>query len=755
MSEVGTWAWGEQRAWNTWEAEYPACYVHLPSGLALRVMAFSTATGKASKFPTGRGLRLLRHTTDGALAELELTHDGNDLRVSFRGHGERGMTGRLEVSHTAEWGLRFWYLLAVGFLDGGEEDAILDHLDPPGCYQQAPVARLQRNGLHAAFEPGVRPVGAALYRSWDEACQELESRGYYYRPPRLPRGGWAVYRFNATEACVDFGLGLGASPSQAQAQMPALLALSRATEPEPTDPGWHRAVADIVGWNTVWDRANQRPYTVVTRDWVGPRFGGWVVWQIDAFLHALLAAHVGDLVVARANVDAALAGVTPDGSLAALRSPLTNWVDRSHPPVGAHVIWMLYLRSGARQLLEHAYPVLLRALRWWFTHRDGNGNGLLEYGSSPVGDGHFVHSKLAAMDESANDNSPVHDQARFDLRSHTLDMEDVGLNSLLVHEMEMLARMAEQLGRPEEQREMEARAAALGQLVRAQLWDPDRGIFANRLWDGRFARSLSPASFFPMLAGIATREQADAMVNDHLLDPEDFWGPFPVAGTPHSDPAAADNVYWRGRVWPYFNYLVYQSLRRYRFDDAATELAEAGAAMFQGGWARRLSYENFDQRTGDGGTSVDAESFYTWGAILPMLAEADVIGLDPWDGVSFGRALPGRAGLWTAQAWLEAEVSDAGVQLAVAGAPVLRLDGRRRLRDLEVGADGSLSLTLPPSPDPLRLDVRLAGEEVQAILSGQGLAPVAPDGGPDSGWWALALPATASERQLRLAPLRR
>src|SRR5207302_229695 len=73
------------------------------------------------------------------------------------------------------------------------------------------------------------------------------------------------------------------------------------------------------------------------------------------------------------------------------------------------------------------------------------------------------------------------------------------------------------------------RAAALSERVRGGLWDEERGIFANRHWDGRFVRSVAPTSFYPLVAGVATNEQAGRMVRDHLLNPDRFWGEFPVA----------------------------------------------------------------------------------------------------------------------------------------------------------------------------------------------------------------------------------
>lgn len=614
------------RAWNTWDARYPAQLVHAPTGLCVHVSAYSTRDGRFTDFRYDpRTCRLGPHALDGSYAEAELTHAGSRLRIRFAAAGDGTITGDAEILETAEWGLRFWFLVEAGF-DPSFGDGTMRLRFPAGeaTYVEPPAAVGEPAvGGAAAFLTAIRPVGAHLYEDRAEAGREFESRGYYFRPAAVESGRWAVLRCNAVTPRVAFAAAIGSDATHAEAAARTALADAAARD-DPTrvraDDEPLAAVRDVTAWNTVWDTINDRPYTVATRAWAAEKFGGWFVWQSDAFFHAILAASAGDHEVARWNVEAALSCTTEYGSLAGLRSGLTDWVDRAHPPLGGHAVWEVHRRHPDKELLETAYPILRRAFDWWFEARDGNGNGLLEYGSSPVGDGHFVHTKLAAMDESANDNSPVHDDATFDEGTHTLDMEDVGLNSLLVWEAEHLAQIARELGRDAEAAELSTRGDTLAARVRDRLWDEKRGIFANRLWSGRFATSVAPTSFYPMTAGIATPEQAERMVREHLLDPARFGGDWPVAGTPHDDPAAADNVYWRGRAWPPFNYLVFLGLRRYGFAAEAHRLAQRSRAMFDRGWSERRSYENWNQRTGEGGDSPDSDPFYTWGALLPLLS---------------------------------------------------------------------------------------------------------------------------------------
>jgi putative isomerase len=625
-------------SWNTWDAEHPACVVHLPSGYCVRLSAFGTSAGRYSDFPFDpASMKLGAHAADGSFAELELTHAGARLHVRFA-HAEPGcVVGDVEILEVAEWALRYWFVLAAGSHEalapvpgrmrleiGGDRDR----------YVEPPVSVGTTEGTWMAFTTSLVPVGAHLYDDRSDARVEFEERGYYARPPRREDGSWALFRFSAVTPRVGFAAAVGEHESSAvRATRTAIATLDQTIRARSRDVETisdRAAVRDVLAWNTVFDPVNRRPYTAATRGWVSRKFGGWIVWQFDAFLHALMAAECGDRSTAVANLQAALSLATGHGNLAALASGVTRWEDRAHPPIGALATWWADRRLGLADLLERAFPLLTRAHDWWFANRDGNGNGLLEYGSSPVGDGHFVHTKLAAMNESAMDNSPVHDEAEFRPETHTLDVEDVGLNSLLVLDAQMLARMAEELGEVGEASRLRKEAAGLAELVRDRLWDEERSIFANRLWDGRFTRSVSPTSAYPMLAGIATTEQATVFVREHLLSPRRFWGPWPVAGTPHDDPAADESVYWRGRLWPPFNLLVYLALRRYGFREAATELAERGGTLFRRHWVHRRSYENLDQRTGGGEDSPDADPFYSWGALLPTIALLDARDVDPW-----------------------------------------------------------------------------------------------------------------------------
>ena len=455
------------------------------------------------------------------------------------------------------------------------------------------------------------------------------------------------------------------------------------------------AIRDVIGWNTVYDPVNRRPYTALSRNWSSAKFGGFGVWLDDVLYHAHLAG-ILDLGLAEENLRAVFAGRTEAGNLPCLLTGRDVWVDRSQPPIGAFVLWLLYLRWGERRLLGDAWEPLLANHEWWWRERDGNGNGLLEYGTSPVGDGLYRGTALGARNESSMDNSPVHDEAVLVPDCHTLDCEDVALNSLLVLDGEMLALAATELGRESEARRLEARARALAARIGEALWDPEREVFANRLWSGRFVSSIAPTSFYPLVAGAASPVQARALLG-WLEDPRRFGGRFALPSVSRDDPACGDNVYWRGRIWPPLNFMVYQGLRRYGFDVEASAVARRSYAMFARPWREaRHCAENYGARDGAVTDQPDTDTFYGWGALMPAMAVAEVCDVSPWDGWSVANSGEEvRMGpLRCPCGWVRCEARDGVLAVSVDDRPVLRTNARGRLRDIRLEA-GSLHLELP------------------------------------------------------------
>ena len=422
--------------------------------------------------------------------------------------------------------------------------------------------------------------------------------------------------------------------------------------------GAPEAIGNSMFWNTLYAPQFDLIFPSISSAWAQGGLGSWVVGEWDCFFGALLTS-LEDEAQTSAGVHAILssqteAGVVPNMSGSGGTSP-----DRSQPPVGSYVVWKVYQRRKDRDLLEWAYPRLKKWHEWWLRDRgdgqpwrDGNRDGLLEWGSdrgstpSSGGRGNLQAAKW----ESGMDDSPQFDDAIYNPHTYTLNLDDVGLNSLYTLDAECLAKIAAILGKEEDSRKFAAEYEHMKQLVREKLWNEKDGIYENRFWDGNFSGRLSPTNFYPMFAGIATPEQAARMIKEHLLNPKEFWGKYVAPTIARNDPAFPDQFYWRGDIWGPTNYMLYEGINRYRFDQVALEYAQKNYDLFMDDW--RINQRDDEEYYAWGGAvGNDSSSHYTWGALLCLIPLEQYIDVNPWEGLRFGALDPPAQGDFRRAVW--------------------------------------------------------------------------------------------------------
>ena len=154
------------------------------------------------------------------------------------------------------------------------------------------------------------------------------------------------------------------------------------------------------------------------------------------------------------------------------------------------------------------------------------------------------------------DNSPMYDgpdgasdntsgPILFNTTSHLMALYDVGMTANLASDMEALARTGDAwcASTPKTAPHttpcsedakakiatLRERAAQLSQLTQEHLWNEDVGAYTNKMPGAEYNRTtdafyprVSPTSFYPMMSGVPTPQQADRIVKDHLLNPTGF-----------------------------------------------------------------------------------------------------------------------------------------------------------------------------------------------------------------------------------------
>jgi alpha,alpha-trehalase len=220
-------------------------------------------------------------------------------------------------------------------------------------------------------------------------------------------------------------------------------------------------------------------------------------------------------------------GFMPNANQAALRT-------RSQTPVFPDGIARYLRATGDLALAHRSYSGLVTEYTgYWNADHHSTACGLAT--NTDLGDP-TLDPRLAAEAETGLDWTPIYDG---DVRR----IAPLLTNCALVRYAEVLAELADMLGRPDEARRWRADAEQRAETIRRLCWDEEQGFFFD--YDhvaGRRLPHWSLCGFWPLWAGVATPEQArrsaDALERfrtPHGLAVTDRPLPSPHDGMPDAD----------------------------------------------------------------------------------------------------------------------------------------------------------------------------------------------------------------------------
>lgn len=153
------------------------------------------------------------------------------------------------------------------------------------------------------------------------------------------------------------------------------------------------------------------------------------------------------------------------------------------------------------------------------------------------------------------------------------------LNSLLYKAETDLAEMSEILGRKTDAESWRQRAAARRTAINNYLWDESRGEFFDYDFTKKTRSSYEYiTTFYPLWAGLATAEQAKAVV----ANLKSFEQPGGAVMSPYNTGAQWDSPY----AWAPAQMILVEGLRRYGFAEDAERIAYKFASMIAENYAK-------------------------------------------------------------------------------------------------------------------------------------------------------------------------
>jgi hypothetical protein len=588
-NEVEALATELAKGWNTWNTRSVLSHVLLPEGLAINLQLEDGRSGDLleealigrSEFDSMEHVTPGPHADDGSYTELELEWRGIHVRVQ---------SAAID---------RELYMLVTP-LDSSPGDSLI--VDPQMMWDREGEIEINR--------------GVITGKTATEVV-EVNVRG-----ERAPQVSGPI-EVSLTEA---ISLSTDATSSIEEiAELVDAARVDHLSEKSSFEGSSELfdAVQTVLAWNVIYEPTHDRVITPVSRVWsVG--WKGWILFEWDTYFAAYMHS-MNNKELAYANALAMTNEITDRGFVPNFASSVTTSEDRSEPPVGSFVVKEIYRKYREDWFLREVFDELLMWNRWWADNRDVD--GYLTWGSDPYEHGELaewlekgIGSKQGAKWESGLDNSPMFDDAMFDVASHRMMLADVGLMSLYILDCQSLSELAGVLGKPEVQAELVERAREYSVKLET-LWNEQFGLYLNKdLVTGEFSYRLSPTLFYPLLAKVPDQHQAARMMKEHFSNPEEFWGEYMIPSIARNDEAFADNTYWRGRIWAPMNFLVYLGIRNYDLPDARRDIVEKSSSLLLQSWiAERHVYENYNSETGQGNDAGMSDKFYHWGALLGFI----------------------------------------------------------------------------------------------------------------------------------------
>lgn len=306
--------------------------------------------------------------------------------------------------------------------------------------------------------------------------------------------------------------------------------------------------------------------------------------------------------------------------------PVIEWGKKdtstiTQPPMAAYAVWKIYQKDGDKSFIKEVYPSLYHFYRYLLTDRDPHENHVIG---------------IMNPDESGEDNSP-----RFDIPlglppSHTFKenfkrrhqlvaqnikckfdapfcmrnffwVKDVPFNAVMVENLKILAKLAESLGHPEDAKFFSKEGENITLAMRKLMLK--NNIFCSTFGESyRKIKVKTWAIFAPLFAKILTKKEAKKLVEEHLLNPREFWTKYPVPTVAINEPSFDPKGFWRGPVWIATNWFIHKGLINYGYKDIARQIKKSSKELIEKSGFR----EYFDPTTGEG---LGTKNF-TWGGLI-------------------------------------------------------------------------------------------------------------------------------------------
>ena len=298
----------------------------------------------------------------------------------------------------------------------------------------------------------------------------------------------------------------------------------------------------------------------------------------------------------------------PHKNMSTTSAPFFSWINLEVYQVGKD-----------KQFLTDAYASGARYVEWLIQNRDTDHDGTFEWG--PYGIIENVRDWYNAVFQVSAER-----YLDVDKEDISDELECLDLTLMVIKEERSLAKMAEILGKTAESKKWLDLAETTSKLVNERMWDETTGFYYSvNKKDHSFqfmTRDLKRQEiigFLALWAETAPKDRAARLIAT-LTDTTKFWRKYGVPTLSAQDPWYSPYVdyccKWNGPVWMLWDYMVYDGLKRYGYNEIASQLA---GKMVSSVTLQLSKNHNYWESYSPDNEALNCPPNYIWDAIIAKL----------------------------------------------------------------------------------------------------------------------------------------
>lgn len=264
----------------------------------------------------------------------------------------------------------------------------------------------------------------------------------------------------------------------------------------------------------------------------------------------------------------------------------------TQPPVFPLAVEQIYNKDHDIKFLEQTVDKLAKHHKWLLQNRDNDKDFLVSIISPnesgmdelPVFQivGNYTGKNAARLHYTYRKGDLKNYRYKFNnktiLEKDYFNVEELLFNTIFIESARSISRLYKALNNSKESKYFELVANESEKSLLTKCWDEKDKIFYSIYSNAeKMAKVKTVASLAPLFLEGLKGEKLKNLVEEHLLNVDEFWTPYPIPTVaknepyynPGETPLHQVKLLWRGPTWISTNWLVIKGLRKHGYNEIA------------------------------------------------------------------------------------------------------------------------------------------------------------------------------------------